>query len=164
VVRRAWLRDKHSFSGADRVWIARFAVSPATPQAAEVRLSRVLTDGTVVTGAWQDVAGVVVSVRDAVRAERRITVRLTAPGWQRDNIRVVRVDLRYGEGSQPASATLELHEDGAVEHWTHDFPDPSHPRYHWRARVAGVDGQRYATPWAQSAADDIDLTLPEPLW
>jgi len=164
VEREVWLRDEHRFTAAATVWSPELAVSPGTPRAAEIRLSRVGADATITQGPWRDVAGAVVAVDDDVEAERRVRVRMRAPHWQREGARKAKVELAYGDGPRPQTKELELVGDGAVGDWIHPFPDPSRPRYRWKVRVVGADGERYARPWTESAADDLEIALPEPLW
>jgi hypothetical protein len=164
VERRVWLRGEHRFTEGETVWTPEFQVSPGTPRAAEIRLTRVGHDRSITQGPWRDLAGAVVSIDDHVRAERRIRVRIVAPHWQRDGARKARVGLRYDYASPPPARELELAGDGAVGDWTHPFPDPSRPRYRWQVRVVGNGGERYVRPWDESAADDLEITLPEPLW
>lgn len=162
--RDVWVRTKGRFTRDAPVWTAEVDVSPSTPRAAEIRLSRIGTDGSVVRGPWQDVVGDVVPVSDDVRAERRIRVRLHAPRWAQDDVRRVTVDLRIGEGPAAATQALVLTGDGATADWTHPFPDPSRPGYGWKARAVGVGGERWSGQWGTSAADDLEVTLPDPLW
>jgi hypothetical protein len=165
VERRVWLRDDHRFTAAATTWTPELASSPETPRAAEIRLSRVAQDS-VIQGPWRDVAGAVVAVDDHVQAQRRIRVRMVAPQWQRAGVRKARVELSYDDGMAPRPQTkqLEFVRDGAVADWIHAFTDTSRPKYSWRVRVVGTDGERYDPPWDESAADDLDIALPEPLW
>ena len=161
--RLRWLRAGQSLTQQQPIWTAEFAVSSDTPQQAEVRLSR-LTGNGVVRGPWTPVSGPIVSINDRVRAERRVRVELDAPQWDRDDIRKAVVELSYNAAEGPETAVIELVGDHAVSYWTHPFPDPSRPDYTWKIRVVGQDGQRWTSAVNTSAADDLTITLPDPLW
>jgi hypothetical protein len=171
-VRQVWLRDEHRFTEGDTAWTARFQTSLETERKAEARVTRVSRDGHIVRGPWQDLAGTVVGVTDAVEPLRRVRAVLDAPSWERDEVRQVRVELVYpdpldarpGDGIPVSRAVLQLVGNGAVADWVHPFPDPSRPLYRFRVRAVGWSGDRFNGPWTTSAADDLWLELPQPLW
>jgi hypothetical protein len=174
VARQVWLRDEHRFTEGDTAWTARFQTSPETERKAEARVTRVARDGgPIVRGPWQDLAGLVVGVTDAVKAVRRVRATLAAPRWEQDEVRQVRVELEYpnradaqpDDGIPASRSLLQLAGDGAVADWIHPFPDPSRPLYRFRVRAVGRNsGDRYSGPWTDSAADDLRVELPQPLW
>jgi hypothetical protein len=164
VERQVWLPAGHQFTAEATSWAPVLAASRATPQSAEVRLTRLPVSGPTVRGPWRDVQGALVTVDDQVPAERRVRVRLHAPHWERVGARKAVVALTYDETEPSQSAELDLTGDGATGDWTHAYPDPSRPDYTWSVRVIGWDGQRWTKPRAVSAADDLDVVLPDPLW
>ena len=104
--RRVWLRDEHRFDAGAPTWEAVLAASPSTPREAEVRVTRVDQGGVAVRGPWQDVAGAIASVRDQVKAERRVRARLWAPRWDELEVRSARVELIYDDGGQLVTGEL----------------------------------------------------------
>lgn len=166
VLRRTWLLADHGFGPAATAFTLRLATSLETPRLAQVRVTRVAPDGTPVRGPWRDLAGPVVAITDQVVAERRVRVTLDAPGFARAGVKKAFVDLDYSD--QPHGlhevATLEFERDAAFADWTHRFPDPTRPDYRHRLRARGIDGERYASPWADAAGDDLTTTLPADPW
>jgi hypothetical protein len=164
--RQVWLPDEHRFTAADAVYTLRFSTSRETPRKAEARVTRIRKDGGIVRGPWTDLAGPVVAVTDAVKAERRVRATLSAPGYVEAGVRKAWVETTYQDPAHgvDASGRLDLNGDQTVADWVHPFPDPSRPNYRYRLRAIGADGGRYNASWAESAADDLDLTLPADPW
>lgn len=164
-VRRTWLRDEHVFSKDARAYDLRFTASPETPRDAQVRVTRVGVDGSIVRGPWRDVSGAVVGVNDRVTAQRRVRVRLDAPGFERDGVARVSVDCEYLDATAGRQeARLDFSRAGATADWLHAFTDTSRPGYRFQVHAKGRNGERHRGPWRESGADDLEVTLPSPPW
>lgn len=165
VARRTWLRDEHRFTRESVSYVLSFSASPDTPRDAQVRVTRIGADGAVVRGPWRDVSGPVAAIDDRVEARRRVRVRLDAPHFVEDGVDKAAVELEYTDAVAGALATrLDLPRPGAVADWTHPLTDPSRPIYRFRLRARGHNGEKFVGPWTESAADDLDLTLPRSPW
>lgn len=165
VARRTWLRDEHRFTKDSASYVLSFSTSPDTPRDAQVRVTRIGSDGSLVRGPWRDVSGPVTAVDDRVEAKRRVRVRLVAPHFAEDGVDKASVDLEYADATAGVQATrLDLPRAGAVADWIHAFTDPSRPLYRFRLRARGHNGERFLGPWTESGADDLDLTLPRSPW
>lgn len=163
VERRTFLRDEHSFTAEQRQFILAFSTSPSTPRRAEVRLTRLGTDGSLVKGPWQDLVGPVAVIDDGVEAERRIRTVLEAPGYRQLNPKKVWVELEYAAPSVglDLATKLTFSGDGDVQDWTHPFPDPTQERFRYRLRARSRSGLRWDAPWTETALDTLRLALPE---
>lgn len=159
--RKLWLQAEHRFTAQAPSYVLAFATSAETPQAAEVRLTRLTVDASVVRGPWLDLVGKIARVTDAVLARRRVRVRLRAPGFVTDRIRKVTVELSYQPATGDAlAAVLAFRKDGEAQDWLHDLPDPSRAGYRWRASAVSEDGERWSRPWTDADSDDLDVELP----
>jgi hypothetical protein len=168
VLRRVWLLAEQAFQKTTPAFTLRFSTSPDTPRKAEVRTTRVSTDGKIVRGPWKDLAGPVVAVTDDVKAQRRIRVTLSLPAFRELGVRKVFADLEYQDTnnsvSETASPALEFNQDKAVADWIHSYPDPTRPFYRYRVRARSEGGERYVGPWTESGSDDVEITLPANPW
>lgn len=159
--RAIWLRDEHRFTADATAYVLAFATSPDTPQAAEVRLTRITPAADVIRGPWMDLAGKVARVTDHVEAKRRVRVRLAAPGFADDHVRRVTVELSVdlADGSV-ASTSLVFAHDGQALDWTYDQPDPARVVYRWRASAISEDQERWSHPTTEATDDDLTVELP----
>jgi len=165
VLRKTWLLASHEFLKTAPAFTLRFSTSLETPRKAEVRVTRVNLDGRPVRGAWRDLNGPIVAISDDVVAERRIRATLAVPHFQSAGVQKVFVDLEYGgAGNGAQTATLELKRDGTFADWVHPFPDPTRFLYRMRVRARSAGGDRYASEWAESGAEDLTITLPADPW
>jgi len=164
VLRKTWLLAEQQFDKSAASFPLKFSTCLETPRKAEVRVTRVTTDGGVIRGPWQDLAGAVVAITDDVIAERRIRATLAVPAFQALNVQKVFVDVEYHNGDINVSQTLELTHDGAIADCIHAFPEPTHPFFKYRIRARSTEGGRYVGPWAESGADDLTITLPDNPW
>jgi hypothetical protein len=165
-LRRTWLLTERQFQKDSPNFTLRFSTSRETPRRAEARVTRVGNDGQIVRGPWQDLAGPVVSINDAVSARRRIRATLAVPHFAAAEVAKVLVDLDYRDLSHQVQETglLELVADGAAADWLHTYPDPTRAFFRFRVRARSRNGQRHTGPWQESGADDLTITLPADPW
>jgi hypothetical protein len=168
VLRKTWLLAENHFQKTAPAFTFRFSTSRETPRKAEARVTHVTTDGRITRGPWTDLAGPVVAISDAVKAQRRVRATLSAPHFTRAAIRKVFLDLEYEDRDhgvkESATPALEFTRDQATADWIHTFPDPSRPFYRFQVRARGESGERYTAPWEDSGTDDLTITLPENPW
>lgn len=164
VERELFLRDEHAFSQDEASFVLAFSTSPATPRhRAEARLTRLGLDGTLIRGPWLDLAGPVAVLNENVEPVRRLRAILVAPTFADLDLRKVWVELQYEDPQNGLDLEQDLvfEADGAVEDWTHPFPDPTRERYRYRLRARSRSGSRWSAEWTQTALDTLRLRLPD---
>lgn len=166
VLRKTFLLAEQQFQKTAPAFTLHFSASLETPRKAEVRVTRVAADGSIVRGPWRDLTGPIVAITDNVVAERRIRATLAAPQFQAAEVQKVSVDLDYEDApdSIHETGTIDLTRDGMFKDWVHRFPSPARPFYKFRVRARSTNGDRYASGWTESGADDLTITLPANPW